>query len=220
MKQKILFIGIFILAAISAALWFTSRSVTPAAVADATPTPAAEPAQPQQDTDKIEVLEFFWYGCPHCYSLEPYLEDWLKTMPEDVVFRRMPALLGNNWIAHARAYYTAEKLDVADKIHSALFEAIHRERIKITNEKELQDFFESQGINPDTFKEAYESEDVTEKLKTAFSLGQSYQLTGVPTIIVNRKHTTSVSKTGGNKELIADINRLIEQERQAKQGSP
>ena len=175
-----------------------------------------KPAQPTHSGDKIEVVEVFWYGCPHCYSLEPYLEDWLKNKPDDVAFRRVPGILGKNWIAHARAYFTAEKLGIVDKIHRPLFDAIHRDRKNIMSESALRDFFAQQGVDKKQFDDIYQSDEVSDMVKSAFSEGQAFGLTGVPAIVVNGKYLTSASQAGGNKELISVIGQLTEQERSAQ----
>ena len=174
-----------------------------------------DPAVPTKTTGKIEVVEIFWYGCPHCYSLEPYLEKWLETKPDDVVFTRIPGVLGKSWIPHARAYFTAEQLGVVNKIHRPLFDAIHVQGEHIVDEKRLKEFFTDQGINGDDFSRIYESEAITDKLKESFLAGKEYKITGVPTIIINGKYKTSASLAGGNRELVAVINQLLEKERQA-----
>jgi len=173
------------------------------------------PSQPTATGDKIEVLEFFWYGCPHCYSLEPYLEKWQSTKADDVQFIRVPAILGKNWIPHARAYFTAEKLGIVGKIHRPLFDAIHKDREKITDEKALKNFFTDMGIDKDEFTRIYESSEISEKIQETFLLGQQYQLTGVPAIIVNGKYRTSATMAGSNANLIEVINQLTAKERQS-----
>jgi protein dithiol oxidoreductase (disulfide-forming) len=170
---------------------------------------------PTATGNKIEVLEFFWYGCPHCYTLEPYLEKWQSTKTDDVQFRRVPAILGKNWIPHAKAYFTAEKLGVVDKIHRPLFDAIHKDQKKIIDEKTLRDFFADKGVDKDEFTRIYESSEISEKIQESFILGQQYQITGVPAIIVNGKYRTSASMAGSNANLIEVINQLTAIERQS-----
>ena len=169
--------------------------------------------QPTASGDKIEVIEFFWYGCPHCYSLEPYLEKWLETKPDDVVFRRIPAVLGSNWIHYAKVYYAADKLGVVDKLHTPLFNAIHQQRMLLDDATRLGDFLESLGIDKDKFFTAYQSEEVSNQIKNAYIMGQDYGLTGVPTVIVNGKYRTSASQAGSNEKLIQVLNELIQMER-------
>jgi thiol:disulfide interchange protein DsbA len=175
------------------------------------------PAQPTQTGDKIEVLEVFWYGCPHCYHFEPYIHRWLKTKPDDVAFRRMPAVLNKNWIPHARAYYAAVKLGVLDRIHTPLFNAIHKDRKPIFTEDQLRDFFVSQGVDGDKFTEAYNSTEVETKIKQAFFMARNYKLTGVPTVVVDGKYVTSSSRTGSFDKLIETVNYLVRKVRNERQ---
>lgn len=177
-----------------------------------------EPAQPTQSGDKIEVLEIFWYGCPHCYAFEPFIENWLKNKPDDVAFRRVPGVLGRDWIAHARAFYTAEQLGILDQIHEPLFDAIHKERRKIFSGEQLRDFFAEHGVDKDEFTRIYNSPEVTDKIKQAFIEAKNYKVTGVPTVIVNGKYLTSASMAGSYEKLVEIINQLVEMERNAKAG--
>lgn len=175
------------------------------------------PAQPTQAPEgKIEVAEVFWYGCPHCYAFEPILESWLKTKPDDVVFRRIPGVLNKNWVPHAKAYFTAEKLGILEKIHKPLFDAIHKERRRIFTEDQLRDFFEEQGVDPDEFNKIYNSDEVETKTKQAFFLARGYRLTGVPSVVVNGKYLTSGSLAGSYENLLKVVNYLIEKERGAQ----
>jgi thiol:disulfide interchange protein DsbA len=205
MKLKILLISLLTLFLISSS-WSESRYV-------AETYKLIIPPQPTQTGDKIEVLEIFWYGCPHCYDLEPHLEHWLKSKPDDVEFVRVPGILGRGWLAHAKAFYTAEKMGVLDKIHRPLFDAIHKKGKHITNEKKLKEFFISQGVDGDEFSEIYNSEAIDAKVKEAFILGKNYKITGVPTIIVNGKFRTTASISGGNAGIINTINELTDRER-------
>lgn len=203
MKLGTLFTGLF------AVVIFTHAW---AGGSEARPFDELNPPQPTKTGGKTEVVEVFWYGCPHCYSLEPYLEQWLKTKPEDVEFRRIPGVLGKNWLPHARAYYTAEILGILDIIHKPLFNAIHGENKNIMDEKRLRDFFVQQGVKEDEFNRVYQSQEVTDKVKEAFIAGQGYKLTGVPAIIINGKYRTSAAMTGSNQKLIETINQLVDRE--------
>ena len=181
----------------------------------AAPYEAVNP-QPTASGNKIEVIEFFWYGCPHCFALEPYLGKWLAKKPEDVVFLRIPAILGNRWVHYAKVYYATEKLGVADKLHSPLFKAIHEQRLLLDDVTKLGNFLETQGIDKDKFFAAYQSDDIGKKIKNAYVMGQDYGLTGVPTIIINGKYRTSASQAGSNEKLIQVMDELIDKERMAK----
>ena len=171
------------------------------------------PIQPTQTDNKIEVLEVFWYGCPHCYDFEPHIEKWLENIPEDVEFRRMPGIFNKNWIPHAKAYFTAEKLGVLEKIHNPLFNALHKERKRIYSENELKDFFVAKGVDGGEFTKVFNSSEIETRFKQAFVMGQRYKITGVPAVIVNGKYMTSGSMTGSYENLLKTIDDLIARER-------
>ncbi len=168
--------------------------------------------QPTSTGDKIEVVEVFWYGCPHCYHFEPVIEKWLDEKAEYIEFVRMPGILGKNWLPHARAFYAAEKLGVLDIIHKPLFDAIHKDKRKIIDEKSLRVFFSEHGVSGDEFDQAYNSKEVEEKVRAAFTAGQGYALTGVPAIIINGKYGTSASVAGDFNKIIDVINTLAAKE--------
>ena len=169
--------------------------------------------QPTSSADKIEVVELFWYGCPHCHSLEPHIQKWLSTKPDDVEFVRMPAILSNRWELLAKAYYTAELLDVVDKTHVALFEALHTKKIKIDDEAALQKFFVSQGVSAEDFKKTFNSFAVNIKINNARQMTRRYATSGVPLLVVNGKYSTSQSMARGSEAAIKVVNYLIEKER-------
>ena len=171
-----------------------------------------DPPQATQTGDKIEVLEVFWYGCPHCYAFEPSLQKWLSTKPDNVEFRLMPGILNRAWVPHARAYYTAEKLGVLDKIHHQLFDAIHKDRRYIFDEDAIKRFFVEQGVDGDEFSKVYDSKEIDEKLKQAAQEQISAKITGVPSIIINGKYLTSPSRTGSYEKLEKVMNSLIARE--------
>jgi len=169
--------------------------------------------QPTSSGDKIEVVELFWYGCPHCYHLDPFLEDWAANKPDDVEFVHMPAIVSKRWELLAKAYYTADLLGVVDKIHPALFEAIHEDKRKINDETALRDFFVEQGVSAEDFKNTFNSFAVNVKVNNAKQMSRRYAITGVPTIIVNGKYSTSPGMARGNEGVIKVMNYLIEKER-------
>ena len=171
------------------------------------------PAQPTQSGNKIEVLEVFWYGCPHCYDFEPFINEWLENKPEDVVFRRMPGIFRKDWIPHAKAYFTAEKLNILNKIHSTLFTAIHTEKKQIYDDSSIKKFFLKHDVDKKEFRKAYESDEVDTKVKQAYVMGQRYKITGVPAIIVNGKYMVSGSTAGSFENVMKIIDMLIEKER-------
>ncbi len=162
--------------------------------------------------NKIEIIEVFWYGCSHCYNFEPYLDKWLEEKAEYIEFIRIPGILNKNWLPHARAFYVAKKLDILEKIHRPLFDAIHKDKRAILDEKSLKTFFSEHGVSGNTFQQAYQSKEVEENIKKAFKKGRDYVLTGVPTIIINGKYTTSASIAGSFEKIIVVINTLAAKE--------
>lgn len=171
------------------------------------------PAQPTQSDGKIEVIELFWYGCPHCYHFEPELQAWLKHKPDDVMFRRIPALFNEQWVVHARAYYAAEALGMVDKLHEPLFDAIHKDGKRIMDEESIIKFAASQGIPEQQFREAYDSFAVDKKVRQAMMATRDYGITGVPALIVNGKYRTSPSLAGGADQVLKVIDTLVAKER-------
>jgi thiol:disulfide interchange protein DsbA len=189
------------------------------AIADGQGYVTISPAQPTQTGDKIEVLEVFWYACPHCFDFEPHISKWLESKPDDVEFRRMPGIFRKNWIPHAKAYFTAQKLDVLEKIHTPLFDAIHKQKKNIHDDDDFEDFFAKQSVDEDAFTKAYESEEVETMVKQAYVMGQRYKLTGVPAVIVNGKYMVSGSTAGSFENVLTVINQLIEKEREEMSAS-
>lgn len=162
------------------------------------------PAQPTVSESKVEVVELFWYGCPHCYDFEPNLSEWVKSKPKNIEFVRIPAIFRNSWMPHARAYYTAEALGVLDKTHSAFFTAVHKEKRALQTEKDIVDFYVSQGVKREDFKKAWGSFVVQTKVKRAVSMTKRYGITGVPAMVVNGKYRTggpaaNINTPGANK---------------------
>ncbi len=168
--------------------------------------------QPVQDPSKVEVIEFFWYGCPHCYQFEPELEKWLETLPDNVMFIRQPAVFSSLWAKHAKAYFTAEGLGVVDKVHADFFHAIQVEKKSLTSEADLADFFAAHGVDRTEFHEVYNSFMVDTKMRQSKVMGPRYGITGVPAIVINGKYLVNGRTAGSHKEMIKVMNQLIAQE--------
>lgn len=164
---------------------------------------------PTETGDKIEVLELFWYGCPHCAHLEPKLVQWLKTMPDTAEFRRMPAIFGPRWAPHGRAYYAAELMGELDRFHQPLFDAMHVKKRRILTDEQLFDFAAEQGIDRDEFKKAYNSFAVEMKVRKALDVGQRARLDGVPAMLIDGTYTTSPSQAGGTTKMFRVIDALL-----------
>ncbi len=138
--------------------------------------------------NKIEVREFFWYGCPHCYRLDPFITTWLKTKPTDVNFVRSPAALNPTWEQSARGYYAVDMLGQTDKVHTPLFEAIHVKGQRLFDQSSLASFYASQGVDATKFNGLYNSFAVSGKVAQSKKLAMQYQLDGVPALVVNGKY--------------------------------
>jgi protein dithiol oxidoreductase (disulfide-forming) len=161
---------------------------------------------------KIEVREFFWYGCGHCFSLEPHMQAWLRKLPKDVNFIRTPAAMNPVWEQNARGYYVAETLQIRRKIHLPLFHAIHEGGKQIFDQKSQAQFFVKYGVPEAKFNSLYNSFAITAKVSQANKLARQYQLTGVPAVVVNGKYVVQ----GDNQKVVQVINYLVDQERKAK----
>ena len=170
------------------------------------------PAQPTSSKDKVEVVEMFWYGCPHCFRLEPFVERWMKKKPANVKFVRMPGVFRPSWEIHARAYFTAEILGVVDKVHRPMFDAIHEMKQRMNNEPSILALFKKHGVSEKDFKRVFRSFAVETKLRRAKDMGRRYQARGVPALIVNGKYRTSGHLAGSNSKVFKVVNQLIKME--------
>jgi len=144
--------------------------------------------KPAVAADKIAVQEMFWYGCPHCASLEPTTAKWKSTMPGDVEFQYIPAALNPTWAVHARAFYAAEQLGLTEATHENLFKAIHQQGRRINTEDALVRFYSAAGVNPDDFRAAMNNDETKKKVNLSASLAKRYGLTGVPSLIVDGQY--------------------------------
>jgi thiol:disulfide interchange protein DsbA len=153
-----------------------------------------KPALQVEAEGKIEVLEFFWYGCIHCYNLEPLVEKWEKTLPKDVQFRRVPAVFNDRWALDAAIFYTFEALGVLDKLHRPFFDAIHRDRLKSDSPQALAEWLEKQGVDPKKFNETMKSFGVQSKTRRAAQLTNAYKIDGTPAMAVHGRYTVSTEQ--------------------------
>lgn len=176
------------------------------------------PAQPTETGKNVEVLEFFSYACPHCNDLEPVLNPWVKKLPGDVTFRRLPAVFSEKWAVLARVFYAAEALGQLDKLHPAIFKAMHVDRIDLTNEKILQEWVGKNGIEVKKFMDAYNSFAVVGRAQRAKQLTRAFAITGVPSLVVDGKYLTSASQTGSNEKMLPVLDELIRKARQERGG--
>ncbi len=170
--------------------------------------------QPMDTAGKIEVTEFFWYGCPHCYNFEPVLESWVKKLPKDTQFRRVPAIFNDEWEKGARAYYTLEAIGELERLHKPLFDAVHQNtKLKVGNEAALTEWLGKQGVDTKKFAAAYRSFSVEGKVKRAAQLTQAYKIEGVPAIAVNGNYVVMTDNIKSLEQILAVSDYLIDQSR-------
>ncbi len=170
------------------------------------------PVPTQVGAGKIEVVELFWYGCPHCFRLEPELNKWLKSKPKNVEFIRIPAVFNKTWELHAKAYYTADFLGILDKIHKPFFGAIHLKKQRLNTAAEVKQFFIQHGVSAKEFDNVFNSFGVDVKVRRAKELSREYGISGVPALVVNGKYLTDGPMAGGRKGMIDVLNYLIKKE--------
>ncbi|WP_043312122.1 thiol:disulfide interchange protein DsbA/DsbL [Pseudomonas sp. ML96] len=172
------------------------------------PVPVSQPG-------KIEVVELFWYGCPHCYQFEPTLNPWVEKLPKDVNFVRVPAMFGGIWDVHGQLFITLESMGVEKQVHEAVFNAIHVEKRKLATPEEMAEFLAGHGVDKDKFLSTFNSFAVKGQMAKAKKLAAAYQVTGVPVLIVGGKYRFDIRSSGGPNEALQVADFLIQKERPA-----
>ena len=176
----------------------------------------------QQPADKKRILveEFFWYGCPHCYALDPEIHKWSTTKPADVDFVRVPNPLGRAVGAlHAKAYYTAESLNALDKMHPALFDAIHKGGQQLDNEAQIAAVFNrTLGLMPDLFSNTFKGFAVDARFRKSEQLSKDYGITSVPVVVVGGKYMTSAAMAGSYDTMLKVVDSLVVKVRKERGG--
>ena len=170
-----------------------------------------KPPVPVENGGKIEVIEFFWYGCIHCYNLEPQIEAWLKTLPKDVEFRRVPTVFNERWALDASIFYALEAMDLLDKLHRPLFDAIHKERLRTDNEQALGEWLTKHGVDAKKFMDTLQSFGVRSKTRRAVQLTLAYKIDGTPAMAVHGRYTVSAQA-----KMMQVVDSLVERVRQEK----
>ena len=165
---------------------------------------------------KIEVVELFWYGCPHCYAFEPTINPWAEKLPKDVNFKRIPAMFGGPWDAHGQLFLTLEAMGVEHKVHNAVFEAIQKQGKRLTKPEDMADFVATQGVDKEKFLATFNSFAIKGQIEAAKKLAVAYGVQGVPTLIVNGKYRFDLGTTGGPEATLNVADQLIAKERAAK----
>ena len=165
--------------------------------------------QPVETGKKIEVIEFFSYGCPHCNDLEPFLDDWLKKLPPDVQFRRVPVMFQQRWEPLARIYYTLDALGEETRLSPEVFKAIHVTNVPLYQDKTFFDWAASKGLDRTKVADTYNSFAVSSKFNRAKSLAAAYNVQSVPTIVVDGKFITASDRVGTHANLTGAIDLLV-----------
>ena len=164
---------------------------------------------------KVEVIEFFWYGCPHCHSFEPHLNKWLENKPENVSFQRIPAIFNKAWVIHAKAFYTAEMLGITDKVHLAIFDAIHNKKKGLNKASEIVQFMAKvSGLDKQVISDTLGSFAIETKSRQAIQAARLHSLRGVPAVTINGKYLTSGRLAGDYPVMLEVIDFLIAKESQ------
>ncbi len=177
------------------------------------------PKQQLSDTERIEVVYFFYYGCQWCYQFEPYVDDWLKKKPVDVTFRRVPALRSTKWVTLTRAYYAFEVLDLLPRLHAKTFRAFHREDVDLQSEGTLFDWAVKQGVKRERFEEVFRSDAVTARMTESRALTNAFEIESTPSVAVDGRYLTSSGMTGGVAELLVVMEELIQMVRAERRGA-
>ncbi len=151
-------------------------------------------AQPTDSGKKVEVTEFFWYGCPHCHTLDPVLTEWVKKQGDAITFKRVPVFFRDSFLPQQKTYYALEALGKAEHIHVKLFDAIHKGRQRLDSQDSLTDFVVKNGVDKAKFLDALNSFSVQAKVSRAAKLQTNYKVDGVPVVAIDGRYTTSPSK--------------------------
>jgi len=175
------------------------------------------PPQPTSDPSKIEVIEFFHYGCPHCRDFDPLVQDWVKKLPDDVVFSHVPAVWGNaNLRALAQFFYAMEVVGIEHELHPKVFKAFQDDKVALTTEEGAIQWVSDNGFDGKKFADAYKSFGVRGKVQRADQLARNYRIRGVPTLAINGMFLTSASMSGSHENSLRVADQLIERIRQQK----
>ena len=196
-------------------LWAASAGAQGVPVEGTHYTKLAQPVPVSVPAGKVEVIEFFSYGCPHCYALEPTLEMWAKRLPADVVLKRVPVGFNALYENYQKIYYALEAMGQLEHMHRKVFDAIHQQRLRLDKEADLAAFMTANGVDGAKFVELFKSFTVQSKVKQAQQLSQAYKIDGVPTMAVQGRYTTSGSQAGSNERALAVTDALVQSVRKA-----
>ena len=163
---------------------------------------------------KIEVVEFFWYGCGHCYSFEPLLSSWKKSLADDVDFKPTPAVWAKPMDAHAKMYYSIKAMGVEDKLHMPIFRAMNEQRKRMASLDEIAAFVKGQGVDEEKFRKTYKAFGINSQVQQGVAKGRAAGMRGTPELLVHGKYRVTGAMAGSQARMLTITNYLIEKERQ------
>jgi thiol:disulfide interchange protein DsbA len=169
--------------------------------------------QKQTESDKVVIYEFFWYGCPHCYSLEPTINDIESNLDKDTILIKVPVALRDSWELHAKAYYALQQMKLDDNLHEKVFAEIHVNSNRLDTKEKLANFIREEGYDADKFLKILDSFGTEIRIKKASRLANQYQIKSVPTLVINGKYKTSGSHVSSYQELYDVVQLLVDKER-------
>jgi protein dithiol oxidoreductase (disulfide-forming) len=165
--------------------------------------------QPVADPSRIEIIDFFFYGCPFCNELRPMLERWRKTLPADVVFRRAPTVRRDTWVPLARTYYTLERLGEIERLHEEVYKGYHDEELSMSRPEVMADWAQRHGIDREHWLKVYHSDEVTRLVEQARRMTQDYDIQGTPSVVINGRYLTSSGMTDDVKLVVPVAEQLL-----------
>ena len=174
------------------------------------------PVPTDAEAGKIELIEFFWYSCPHCNAFEPTFAEWVKNAPKDVVVRRMPVAFRDDFAPQQRLFFTLEAMGLLDKLHAKVFQAVHVERLPLNTDASIQTWIEKQGIDKTKFADTFKSFGVASKLKRAVQLQNDFKIEGVPSLGVAGKFYIDGTLAGTMERALQVAESLLAQVRQGR----
>ena len=169
--------------------------------------------QKQTESDKVVIYEFFWYGCPHCYNLEPTINDIESNLDKDTILVKVPVALRDSWELHAKAYYALQQMKLDDNLHEKVFAEIHVNSNRLDTKEKLANFVREEGYDADKFLKILDSFGTEIRIKKASRLANQYQIKSVPTLVINGKYKTSGSHVSSYQELYDVVQLLVDKER-------
>jgi thiol:disulfide interchange protein DsbA len=171
------------------------------------------PPRPVITGERIEIIEFFYYGCPICYETQPHLSRWLNGAPDHIALRRVPALSIEGWTPFAKLFYTLEMMGEIQRLHWPVYDNFHFDNVRLNDEKIMVEWIARNGVDKEKFEQLYASPQVEAKLEESREMMKDYDIRAVPTFVVDGKYVTSARVAGGTRQLLQVVDQLVRQAR-------